>query len=314
MILFAALGFYTLPTMLFPFGALALWLGVEWLFGKTQPRRDWGFIGHLLIFGVMTALLVILLYVPVMWVSGPEALLNNTFVAPIDPADYGLILSKRLVQTWDVFTNGVPPLITWSLIPAFLIGAFLKPRYPLALLFFSAALVLIRRQAPFDRMWLFMLPVFLIWASAGLVWLFRQIFEGRIPAGAAASLKGVLILLFIGALTLGGAAAFQRASQYTIYAEEVALFLGEYLSPNDRIITIFPIDAPIIYYVRLHGLDDGDTFSQENPERLYVLVNERTGESPENVLAKKNIPADGLMFMLLDSISPVSIYQVEYQH
>ena len=37
MIILSAVCFYVLPTMLFPFGALGLWLFLGWMFGETQP-------------------------------------------------------------------------------------------------------------------------------------------------------------------------------------------------------------------------------------------------------------------------------------
>jgi len=314
MIFLSVIGFYTLPTMLFPFGALGLWL-------LLCSQRQQVFVYRIIAFVGITALLVVILYTPVIITSGLDSLLKNPFVAPIDIEDYWIIIEQRLTQTWTVFNKGVPPLLTWILVFAFMVGILLHPRrasFPVVLLLFSAALVILRRNAPFDRMWLFLMPIFLIWASAGLVWIFRQTIERRIPPVVASSLKVVLLLLFCTPQILGGAAEFQRSSEYNIYAENVALFLGDKLKSDDQVAVTFPLDAPIIYYMRLHGFDDGDTFAtaQESPQMLYLLVNENADQTVDWLLEKKGIKTEALDMAsqnLQGEIFPVSIYQIEYK-
>jgi uncharacterized membrane protein len=326
MIILAAVGFYVVPTMLFPFGAIGLWLIIGWLLGATQPPFQKNFIWRLMALGVITALLVILLYVPVTLGSGLDSLLKNPFVAPFSPEDYWEVLQQRLIQTWDEFNKGVDPIITWLLILAFIAGLVFaqhkkhkSPAYPLLLVGFCVALVVLRRSAPFDRMWLFLMPVFLIWAAGGLSG-FYQLIERKLSFSPRISLAfiSLLLLLICVPLVMGGANEFQRVAEYNGYAEAVADFLRDYLTFDDHVAVDFPLDAPIIYYVRLYGLDDGDLFEvqPDNPDILYLLVDEHAGEAPMELLARKNIPVEALemsTLTMLGEIHPVSIYRVEYR-
>jgi hypothetical protein len=327
MIILSVVGFYVVPTMLFPFGAIGLWLMLGWLLGLTKPPFEKFFLWRLIVLGVITALLVIMLYAPVILVSGSEALLKNPFVAPIAPEDYWEILQQRLVQTWDVFNKGVHPFIIGLLMFSFVGGIILAhqkkskiPTYPLVLVGFSVVLIILRRSAPFDRMWLFLVPVFLIWAAGGLSGIY-QLAERRFSLSSRFSLMVVsfLLLLICVPLLIGGANEFQRVDQYTGYAEVVADFLSEYLTFDDHVVVDFPLDAPIIYYVRLYGLDDGDLFEAQpdNPDILYLLVPENAVDPPMELLARKNIPVESLemsTLTMLGEVHPVSIYRVEYRH
>ncbi|UOG72750.1 hypothetical protein MTX78_11495 [Hymenobacter tibetensis] len=70
------LGFYTIPTFLYPFLALSsgLLVGLVW-------QRRWLEIGHLVLAGSIVGLTTLLLYLPVLCVSGVQQLVGNHYVA-----------------------------------------------------------------------------------------------------------------------------------------------------------------------------------------------------------------------------------------
>lgn len=70
------LGFYTIPTMLYFFGAVALWLLVSALRGDTQESAS-RFILKLACWCVAAAGLVILLYLPVFLPEGVKVVTSN---------------------------------------------------------------------------------------------------------------------------------------------------------------------------------------------------------------------------------------------
>ncbi len=323
----AILGFYTLPTMLFPFGAVVLWLVGGWLLGETMPPRREAWLWRVFGFVVISIGAGVVLYLPVALGGGFDALLQNPFLAAIDPQDYWIIMQQRLAQTWDVFTAGVSPALVRGLAGAFVVGVVYdatrrgsRPSFPLVIVLFSAAVVLLRRLAPFDRMWLFLVPVFLIWAAAGVAWLWRML---EASAGRKLPTFGGVKLLFLLVITLwlarGVPGALTRFSAHAAYAEDVALFLGEHLDPGDQVVVTFPYDAPVIYYARLYGLDEGETFSPLSGRagRLYLLLNERAGQTVVQVLTQRKIPPEAVAMStltLVGVVPPLHVYRLDRVH
>ncbi|SHM12520.1 hypothetical protein [Hymenobacter psychrotolerans] len=79
------LGLYTIPTFVYPLAALGLGL----LAGFVQQRR-WPDLARLAVAGATVAATAVLLYLPVMVVSGLPQLLGNRYVAPLLPATFWL--------------------------------------------------------------------------------------------------------------------------------------------------------------------------------------------------------------------------------
>ena len=69
-ILLSALGFYTIPIMLYPFGAVMAWLFLSMLLKDTGQEYGRSFIFYLLAAGAVASLLTILLYTPIFYESG----------------------------------------------------------------------------------------------------------------------------------------------------------------------------------------------------------------------------------------------------
>jgi uncharacterized membrane protein len=77
--LIAALGAYTLPIMLYPFAGISIWLAIM-LRRSGQTRRLITLVGTVILTGILT----VLLYVPVLLRSGAESVIGNAFVQPLD--------------------------------------------------------------------------------------------------------------------------------------------------------------------------------------------------------------------------------------
>lgn len=75
------MGLYTVPTFAYFLVAAYGWLGGNWLW-----RRQWQAVSYLAALGIATLAGATLLYVPLLWVSGAAALLNNTYVQPLGAA------------------------------------------------------------------------------------------------------------------------------------------------------------------------------------------------------------------------------------
>lgn len=323
---FAVIGFYTAPTMLLPFGAFCIWMCMCWLINSTNPVGDLTFLFNLVFLGISTVIIVTLLYTPVFIVSGFEQVVSNSFVASIDKQDYWIVLSQRLHLTWDVFRKGVPDPIVWTLIA----GLFLAPlfqkksnlirtSFPFVLLIFSASFVLLRRVAPFDRMWLYILPVFLIWASAGLVGLYNFVMRWINPDRfwLSAVVKFGLLILIVAPMYRGGVTMYTKQISNGSSAENVTILLETILIPGDIVVTTFPNDALIRYYFDLYTLNDGETFSDRdgNFKSAFVVVDEAAGQTIQMVLEKEKISLESVdlsSVIVIGEAYPLKVYQLDH--
>src|SRR5262249_2753573 len=81
--LLAGIGFWTIPVMLFPYGAGLIWLAVSSRTPQTQSAYQGTFFRWLFASVLLTGTLTALLYAPVILVSGGGALFGNRFVTPL---------------------------------------------------------------------------------------------------------------------------------------------------------------------------------------------------------------------------------------
>jgi hypothetical protein len=316
MIVLSALGLYTIPAMAFPLTAFGVWLLLSWLWKDVDPVYGVGFIKYLLLFGLLTAILTLIFYAPVFLVSGSERIFGNNPVTPLDWGEFTSRLSRRLEHTWTVFNKGVPALLTWVLIAGFGLALLARRKitqqkvpFPMVIVLACGTLMLLFRIVPFDRVWLFAIPVFLIWASAGLNLIFDHTIGSllqRWPVVLVISKVSLFLLLCL-PLAWGGHQYHQKRAASEAYAQEIALFLDEYLAPGDVVVMAFPIDAPIRYYLDLYQTNSGSLYAYQSGEfaEAVVIVNEGSGQTPESVLVNQNFPLE-----LLDISSARQIYQL----
>jgi hypothetical protein len=287
--LLGALGLWTVPTMLFPYGAVVLWLSVCSLRGP-ETHRTYGKTFLLWLGGscVLAAFLTAILYTPVLLVSGVKALTANQYVAPAD-GRWWTQLPAVLASTWGQWQRDVPILLAVILGAGGLVVAVFRPTSRAALLVWitlawSAAVVAVQRVVPYERVWLFALPLYLCVASAGLVSLLRLCRSPRVVefgiAGAAA------VLLSWQALASRQVESSTETGTLRD-AAEVAAYLKDRLGAADRVIACCPSDRPLEYYCRQNGvrgrvvassrwrLDEPDW----NGRRLLAVVNKAHGQT-----------------------------------
>jgi hypothetical protein len=263
LVLLCALGFYTVPIMLFPFGFLLVWmlLSAPHLDRMEYSPLSWGL--HLIAAGVMVILLTLLLYSPVLVSSG----LKNFFPS-------GGVLQAQSLQS---LLKGLPELAsmalsewTYRLPPVwrcvFVIGVLLsllgtcdhtKHEIHTLLAFFPAvfALLLIQRPNFLSRIWLWVVPFAAIWISAGLGILLEAIRKVRVGRRF-----GLVLLMSI---LVGLAATGLQSSRQTVAdndfefpaAEDVARWLAPRLTPRSLVLVDYAWDAHIQYYLYLLGVD-----------------------------------------------------------
>jgi len=277
------LGFYTVPFMLYPFGAACLWI----LVSAWQEHNDsvYGSFGkslkYLIASGVLVIFGTILLYAPVILIgTGLRSLIGNPFVAKISWADFWPMLLEQMQSTWMKWHFDLPWAARLLLAGGFALSLLFhkkisRVKVPLQVTnaIWLAAVVIPMRRNPYDRLWVFLLPLWLTWASAGLLALFNGLKEKPRFNWQSA--------ITIGILAVGAVWSYQRVHQYYPgwqadpgKIEQAAEFLSQNLGPGDAVAVVFPSDAQYWYYLGQRGVGDETMhrIEQGNHKRVFAVV------------------------------------------
>jgi len=293
-----ALGFSTVPVMMFPFGIIFLWLLAE---GIMEGGQSYGGVGQFAVCwlssGILVALGTLLLYLPVLIYSGPDALFHNQFVRPLPWNDFLDILPRRLMSIWSEWVHGLPvALIALLLLGLVLslalhsrVSRFRVPLQVVAVLWLGA-LAFIRRPDPWERLFVFLVPLLLMWVSAGLMGalgLLQDKLGSNYPwARVGIAIPVALSLIYVG--TMLPSLPRDWASE-TGPPETLVRWLQKELRANDLIVVAYPNDAPVRYYARLYGINNSDFDTSQPFERLFVIVRLSTKQTPSAVLSQSGL-------------------------
>jgi 4-amino-4-deoxy-L-arabinose transferase-like glycosyltransferase len=294
-ILFSAIGLFTNPVMLFPFGILFAWLFFENLMADTDSYSSkWDFFRYWLFTGLITALLTWLLYTPILIYTGPHLLFANGFVAPVPWNKFLEACYAHFIQTWTQWTAGVPtPVIAvlglgWVLALIFhkKISAIRFPLQLAAALWISILLVIQRPEA-LEKVWVFLLPLMLIWASAGVMGFLQKIhLNFAYHPTMAFVVAGILILM-------GGWSSFRWIPRLPELwsqrgeVENAVLFFKKSINVTDLIVVDSPDDSSVWFYALVHGIDNIHFDKRIPYTRAWILVAPTDGQTYTSVLAHR---------------------------
>jgi hypothetical protein len=278
--LVAALGAYAVPTMVYGVAVAAAWVAVE-VRGVKLTRIG---AGHFAVAALVLGLAVTLAYLPVLLVSGADKLVSNRFVVPLEVAELATELPASLGRTWGFWNRDVPLVVSAPLVAGFLAVVAAEARHrrvPLGILapVVCLAIVLIQRVAPFERVWLFLLPLYLSVASGGLT-LIKLPVGSRLAdvglAGVGCVLAGVLGWA---TLTSGSILSSPETGTYPD-AQAASAALRPVLATDDAVLTTLPASLPELqYYFPREGMRiDALVRSPSDASRLFVIAT--PGASP----------------------------------
>ena len=282
--LLTALGFYAVPVMLYPFAMT--WLFLAGTVAFHRPDNWKAALGDLIAFGFCSAWLTVLLFLPAWTAFGYDAMANNVYVLPLSWSDW---LNKLpaffngLANQW--FPDQVPGL-GW-VAAAGILGTITlnRPSRLTALgllgsiLGAFALLQAARPALPFVRVFVFIVPIVLVVAAAGLTRL------GELSAGRRFNALWPVVCLAFGLLpglitvTKQPAYALPGALTYTDARPVVAL-LRDNLGKRDGVkLKIDPAKDyyPLAYYANQMGLGrpwdrNFGPSPSDQPERLFWVV------------------------------------------
>jgi len=292
LVLFSALGFYTIPIMLYPVGALFTWLFFSALIkdiGEDYTRA--GMIIYLFAAGLGIILLTFLLYLPAIRYSGLKSVLGNDYIIRANWNEYVQILASRwfdLKKEWnlDVPTAGSILLLIGFLLSILLNGRISPDQIPvqLAVFAFIALELSIHRPNPWSRIWQSFLPLYLVWAAAGwlapLNW-FSEDRHWKVNPTRILAAAGLVLLL--GASLNRSLAYYPGLKPQPEEVEQTVLFLKDYLQEEDIVLMEPPRDVPIEYYARLYDIP-AEVFNRARPfKRAFIIVDRDSKQTLDSV-------------------------------
>lgn len=274
--IFSALGVFTIPTMIFPLSGILLWIAYIGL--RTTHDRRSDFIKSYVLCGLKIALLIALLYAPIVYLSGLKPIIANDWVIP---QPFGIFLKGirwHFEDTLFHFIRDVPVFFLLICIASVLHGFYAstkeKANWLISLLF---ALVLgggivffVQHSIPFERTWIYFIPVFAVIADKGVT-NFLDRYSGRIA-------KFFTVILYIGALTiplrlmLNDSISKYNDTGIFVDSAEVAKTLSMTLKSRDAIVATDPENFTLFFYLWYFGLPGYKYGEHEEAGRTYYIV------------------------------------------
>lgn len=300
--LLGPLGFFAIPIMLYPYGGVVLWMIL------VRPRAGRGRAvrpDRLVLVVVISAAATLLLYLPVLARSGVEALVANRFVAPLPWHEVARALPATLVRAWRQWNADLPRPLGIALAACAVIGLVgaMRHRGRRGRMFGLAGTILgwglgvasLQRVAPYERVWLFLMPLYAGCVACGLDAIVgvacRHAGGDRLVGGSSLAVAGGLGLVAL--VVLGGSIRRDAARQAMSHGDAMVRDLRAILRPGDGVLVAWPADAPLKYAFLAGGLpvEFLHDYRVRGAGRLYVAVHRPSGQTPESVLRAGAIAA-----------------------
>ena len=277
-----ALGFFTIPIMMFPFGALYIWLFLSCVVGDSRGyRSQLDFLKYWLVSGFASAFLTVLLYAPIL-LTDSENFFGNSFVAPLSRKTFSTVLVSRLELTWMDWMKVIPDWLVVLGVIGFALSMLLhfkisKPKIPQQIAFFLwiAAYLIARRPSMMERMWLFLVAPVLIWSAGGIIETLRWgsgLFRRKLPLAQTFLGVSLAALFLFGMLTIPTIP--ERWSQKSS-VEKAALYLKENIRNGDLVTASVEYFPQLRYYFGIYEVDQNYLRKSGQFQRALIVMGKR---------------------------------------
>jgi len=282
----SALGFFTIPIMLFPFGALYIWLVVSYIFKDTRSYESkFDFLKYWVGSGITTAVITVLLYMPIL-IYSYERFFGNGFIAPLEWDVFLVTIWTRLRNTWIEWTEFIPLWLSLLGVLGFLISLvfhkrFSKQKFPpqLAFLIWIIIMLIVRRPDMLPRFWLFLPAMMLVWSAAGFVEPLRHI---PLKIGKDWNPSQIFVTLsfaFVFAQGLITVPSLPTSWADKDNMEKATLYLIDYIRPDDLVAASTARSPAMRYYFNYYDLPRGIIRESGEFQRAFIIVDNEKGET-----------------------------------
>jgi uncharacterized membrane protein len=297
LVVISCLGLYTNPTMIYPVGMTFTWLFLSGLIKDVNPTYGRKFYLYLVFSIFWIVILTGILYLPIILRSGLQSIIGNDVVEPLSRSDFIESVLPRIKNTWSEWNRALPPFLSMIAIIG-LVASFFLPKLPrnrriplilAAFLWITTALV-VQRVAPWPRIWLFLLPFFVIWIAAGIIGLFNLLIT-KLPKSEFL-MRLLLGILIVTPLVAALVRTYPQYAEKLISkgeVEQVADFLIDYLQEGDVVVVTSPDTVILKYYLMRNDIDKEFTELVKGKEvnRSIVVVNHAHEQTLQYVLERR---------------------------
>jgi uncharacterized membrane protein len=287
------LGFYALPTTIYFFGSVALWLLVSAIL-KDIPVERKLFTRNLALSCVATVGSTALLYLPFVLRSGLDPLISNNIVTPLPLREFLKALPEALAFVY----KGWSVDIFWPIIALVGVGLIVsivfnkkmskdhKANIALVTICWCLFILLIQRTIPYDRVWVPLLPLFFGFGSAGIWFIghsIREFVENRRkkPVKDRPLVFTIMVIWFaalLAVMVFASSSIYGTKEESTEYAgmdpKRIAEVIREEIQEGDLVYSNYFTVLGMSYYFKRWGVP---------LEQLYGNVYGVTPISPEEV-------------------------------
>jgi len=278
----SALGFYTMPLMIYPFGIVIVWLLLSILFKDIKIHQK-TLLKNIFLSIFTIIIFTIILYLPVFIKTGFEHALeinlDNTRTWP-EFFDTYLTLAKNVWNEWNI---NIPVILKHFFVFSFLISLILHRKIashrvsllaPIIIWCIPVILILQKDTPVFSRYWIFLIPIYIIISSSGVFYIINLVL-------CRAKSKKSLIFIIISFFLVVGLSASVYMSRSVLRsneggsfreAEEITVMLKEKLDSNDAVLSTYWLAEAIFkYYFEKHGISPDLVY--HHTELVYKEIN-----------------------------------------
>jgi 4-amino-4-deoxy-L-arabinose transferase-like glycosyltransferase len=280
-----ALGLYTIPVMLYPLGVVCTWLLLA--AAREQGTRRWRLVMGVVLASAAAGVLALLLYLPIIRSAGLAALAGNRFVSPSSWMEFVTGLPRHAAETLLAWTSPLP----WWFAPVLLVAAIAgmapsgrsqhteRASLAMATALWCGFLLVVTHRIPFVRVWLFLLPLFLLAVARGIVRLAQRLRSSAapsLPPWPAAALAALMVTVALVRDTVRASSDTGKFASARAMTDAIA----SDLRPGDRVLAPIPTNGPLLYYFASRGLDTALLNTPpEQTRRAFLVLDPSSGRT-----------------------------------
>jgi len=284
-----AFGLLTIPSTAFAVAGVYLWYGCLLLINGTKLKRM--ACDFAVPCAVMTAGLTAFLYTPVIFVSnGIEPIIDNEYVKAQPSAEFFSRIYPHFAATLADFSRDIPGpvvILCLGLMAIGTYGAAKNRNWPVLLLLpaalaASTVLFFIKHAIPFPRTWIFLIPIAILQANAGLAYCLET-FPGKprrfINYGIV--LAGACYALFL--VSSNAMARYPDTGTFP-EAPRIAGYLKPLIKEGDEVHASVPADYPTYFYLWYNGVRDFRAKEHDTGDAMKYFVVQKSGHFEPNAI------------------------------
>lgn len=278
LIFFSGLNFYTLPTSLYPFGGICIWLFLKVIFfQKDSPvwRCRMHLFKYLIFMGLSVSVFTFMLYLPIIRYSGFRSLFGNGFIQPLQGSVFWNTAFSRVMDNIKAFSGTLPEIVLWCIGLGIILSVFLfknnsreKISYGLSVVLWMALIIYFQKSELLPRFFIFLHPFLLLFAASGLSGLRMIPFGRKVSGWLFASLLLVMAVsqFYQNRNVMGMTGNNERAVQVIMEREGANV-------ENILLVTGPADDAPNWAYAEVYDLPEKIFDKRVAFNTIYVYVN-----------------------------------------